>query len=359
MSRPLHGQPAATSGTQVSYVLPLKAALPVDDEASAYLHWLAKRVDVVVVDASSDEVWQAHERSWGAVVRHMRVDPRWRFRNGKVNGVLTGLWAAAHERVILADDDVRYDVAGLDGMAQLLDEHDVVAPQNFYRPLPWPARYDTARTLVQRAVAHDFPGTLGIRRSVVRATGGYDGDVLFENLELMRTVDAAGGSVRWAPDLYVRRLPPDPRHFAGQRVRQAYDEFARPTHLAVSLAVLPGAALALARGRWRAVVGAAVSTALVAEWGRRRCGGRRYFPWTSSLLAPLWVAERGVCMWLAVLRRLEGGVPYGGRRLVRSASRPCALRRRLRESAPLSDRGAVVRGSDRLGGSGWRVPADR
>jgi hypothetical protein len=65
----------------------------------------------------------------------------------------------------------------------------------------------------------------------------------------------------------------------------------------------------------------------VAERGRRRAGGRRVFPATASLLAPVWVAERAVCSWIAfgywATRR---GVPYAGTRLHRAATPTRVLR---------------------------------
>ena len=66
--------------------------------------------------------------------------------------------------------------------------------------------------------------------------------------------------------------------------------------------------------------------------GRRRGGGAAFFPATSSLLAPLWVLERGVCAWLAVLQRLRlGGVRYGDSVIAVAAHSERQLRRRLAE----------------------------
>src|SRR5215217_4010099 len=112
---------------------------------------------------------------------------------GKVGGVLTGVRLASHECLVVADDDVRYDADSLARVVEGLRGADVVRPQNYFTPLPWHARWDTARMLLNRMTGGDWPGTLGVRRSVLRATNGYDGRVMFENLELVRTVLAAGG----------------------------------------------------------------------------------------------------------------------------------------------------------------------
>jgi hypothetical protein len=158
---------------------------------------------------------------------------------------------------------------------------------------------------------------------------------MFENLELVRTVLAAGGTESVPLDLFVARRPSTARHFWSQRVRQAYDELARPRRLAAQLAALPltfGAAYAIG---WPALAAAALAIAGAAELGRRRAGGTSVFPATASLLAPAWVAERAVCSWLAVgAWLLLGGVPYRGTILRHAATPMRVLRARIAPTAP-------------------------
>jgi hypothetical protein len=212
---------------------------------------------------------------------------------------------------------------------ELLQQADVVRPANHFDPLPWHARVDTGRILLNRVLGGDWPGTLGVKRDRLLRAGGYDGDAMFENLELVRTVRAAGGTEVVASDVHVRRLPPTTDHFLGQRVRQAYDELARPWRLVTFLAVVPVTAVVAARRRWRPLAAGVLAVVATAEMGRRRAGGRRVFPATSSLLAPVWVAERAVCSWLALWARARGGVPYRDGRLRKAASSRRALRRRM------------------------------
>ena len=323
----------------LEYVLPLRWRAGTDPaELTTYLRRLGPEVDVTVVDGSEEEVWQQHHRLWAEHVRHVRVGD-WPGRNGKVAGVVTGVRLARHEHVVIADDDVRWSTEQLADVTARLADADLVRPQNYFHPLPWHARWDTARTLLNRALGADYPGTYGVRRSPFLAMGGYDGDVLFENLELSRTVRAAGGREVTAPDLLIRRLPPTAAHFRSQRVRQAYDDFAQPARLAVELSLLPltvllagllAAGPARLRRRARAALTAQVLLPVVlAEVGRRRSRGREVFPADTPLWAPLWLAERAICVWLAVGRRFAGGVPYAGQRLVTAAHSTRALRRRL------------------------------
>jgi hypothetical protein len=326
----------------LSYVLPLRTvdAAP-RAELANYLSELVRWCDeVIVVDGSEPALFAGNAAAWPARVRQLAPDPAHACLNAKVAGVHTGVMAARHERVVLADDDVRYGPDQLARVAALLETHDLVQPQNVFDPLPWHARWDTARTLLNRSLGADYPGTLAVRRSRFAAMGGYDGDVMFENLELIRTVRAHGGRVATPLDLYVRRLPPSAAHFRGQRVRQAYDDLALPLRLVCWLAVLPLVATALARRRARWIGFGALAPIALAERGRRRARGRRAFPASCSLLAPAWVLERGVCIWLALLQRVRhGGVRYGETTIPTAAHSLATLRRQARggTAAPLED----------------------
>jgi hypothetical protein len=309
--------------SDVSYVLPIRSTRPPPDELSDYLGWLSQRVPVIVVDGSEPDVFAANEAAWCASAKHIAPDPALACANGKVHGVLTALGHVATRCAVIADDDVRFDEASLARMIEEMGDADLVIPQNYFRPLPWHARWDTGRTLLNRVTGGDFPGTLGLRVEALRG-GGYDGDVLFENLELMRTVTARGGTCRKVPDLFVRRVPPSTRHFLRQRVRQAYDELARPLRLAIWLTFLP--AIFVLRRRPASIAVAALAVVAMAEAGRRRHRGRTYFDRSTTLMAPLWVLERAICVWLALGLRCRGGVRYAGRRVKRAANPTRTLR---------------------------------
>ncbi|MGH7648861.1 MAG: glycosyltransferase [Gemmatimonadaceae bacterium] len=319
---------ARQPGDGLTYILPIKsvAAVEASDDITTYVHWLAERAETIVVDGSAPEIFAAHAAAWrtetGSDLHHVTPAADLATAMGKVGAVLTGLRLASHERVIIADDDVRYDDETLGRVARALESADVVRPQNYFDPLPWHARWDTARMLLNRLTGGDWPGTLGVRRSVLRATNGYDGRAMFENLELVRTVVAAGGRETVLLDAFVLRRPSTTRHFWSQRVRQAYDEFARPVRLAVQLAVLPAALALAAVGQWAVLAGAVVALIVAAEAGRRRRGGTRVFPASATIFAPAWVAERAICSWLALgARHFLGGIPYRGT-VLRHAATP-------------------------------------
>ena len=101
---------SSPSRLAVEYVLPLK--WDADDELADltdYLYRLAEWMDVTVVDGSRRELFDHHHRLWHPRIRHVAPD-RWPGRNGKVAGVVTGVRAARHPRVVIADDDVRWEV---------------------------------------------------------------------------------------------------------------------------------------------------------------------------------------------------------------------------------------------------------
>jgi Glycosyltransferase like family 2 len=343
--------------SSVSYILPLRWAEPGPiEELSEYLRAVAEVAgEVLVVDGSPAPIFTEHAKALCGVVRHLAPHPDLDFEMGKVNGVLTGIRECSGERVVLADDDVRYDPPTLRRTVALLDGADLVRPQNHFDELPWHARWDTPRSLLNRVFTGDtmfpvgdFPGTLAVRRSALLATGGYDGDALFENLELMRTIHAAGGTVVTPLDLYVARRPPSAAHFVSQRVRQAYDDFAIPARIGAFLALIPFAAHSSRRDRVHRLLIGALASMILAEIGRRRAGGATRFPASGSLLAPAWVAERSLCSWLALVERLRGGVLYGGRRLSHSATPLRRLRRRHAGALARLHKPAVRSEPDRL-----------
>jgi hypothetical protein len=312
----------------LNYLLPIRRE---DDgdiaELAGYLNGLSDWAQVIVVDGSPPKVFDAHRALLKPAVTHVRPAGDVRFRNGKVNGVVTGFRLCGSDKVVIADDDVRYEPAQLHRLELALDSAELVRPQNYFRPLPWHARWDTARSLLNRAViGTDFPGTLAVRLTPRLRADGYDGDVLFENLELIRTIRAAGGRERLMPDLFVRRLPPSAGHFVRQRVRQAYDSFAQPGRMISELALLPAFVL-LAR-RPRRLGGLLGAAMVVAEVGRRRSRGQVVFGPEAVWFTPAWLAERSVCSWLALANRvLFGGVRYSGGRICRAAHSVSELRR--------------------------------
>ena len=329
----------------LSYVLPLRWDRDRGlDELTEYLSRIGEIAEVIVVDGSSPHAFDRHARALDRISLHIPPDPDLNYRMGKVNGVITGVRRSSHETVVIADDDVRYEPDTLQGVVKRLGHAGLVVPQNYFRPLPWHARWDTARTLLNRVYTGDrwfpvgdFPGTVGLRRALFLEIDAYDGDLIFENLELMRTVRAAGGRIEIALDLYVRRLPPTIRQFLSQRVRQAYDDFAIPLRMAAFLSIAPLlAGLALA-GRARVATALAIGSIALAEAGRRRGRGAAVYPPSCSLMAPAWTAERAICSWLALGQRLlHGGTTYRGGVISRAATSPAELTRRYRRRSAVS-----------------------
>ncbi len=306
---------------RLSYVVPFRRWQYESISGFAtYLEQLPSELEIILVDGSNGELFVHHAAQLPPRVRHIPIARQDVTPNGKVGGVIEGVRQATHELVVVADDDVRYDPCALDALVAALSDADVVRPQNYFSPRPWHAVWDTGRTLFNRALDGDWPGTLGVRRSAFMHAGSYAGDVLFENLELVRTIRRAGGREKLAGGIYIRRLPPTFAHFREQRVRQAYDEFARPVRLAAFLTLPPLLVAAIFKGAWRSIGAGCALVVGLAEFGRRRDGGAEYFSPLSSLLAPAWLLERAVCSWLALLQRQRGGIHYAGTKLQRASS---------------------------------------
>jgi hypothetical protein len=238
---------------------------------------------------------------------------------------------AKHNLIVIADDDVRYTIDQLYLLGELLTDHQLVSPQNYFEPCPWHGKWDTSRSLLNLALAHDYPGTLAVHRDFLLGLGGYDGDVLFENLELIRTIKAGGGKVLYKNDLLVRRLPPSTKHFWSQRVRQAYDDYAQPARLTFFILLLPLVIALSIYSLWFIPLLLIVAIA-TAELGRRKYGGQHVFPISCSFFAPAWLIERGICTWLALFNKLsKGGVAYNRAIIGKAANSLGAISKRLKE----------------------------
>jgi hypothetical protein len=283
--------------------------------------------EVLVVDGSPHDVFAAHAEAWRGACAHAPVDPQYKYLNGKVNGIHTGVSLAAHERIILADDDIRYTPEDVLRMAAMLDSFDMVRPQNYLRPLPAWARTEAARMLINRAwmAEGDYPGTLGVRRDAMRRVGHYDGDVLFDNEEIVRHFRSRGAHIAYARDFFILKRPPGLGKWVEQRPRQAYEDFVMRAKTAFFASLLPALALLwLAAGwAWALAAGAAVAcgAVLVAARGLGD-GAARFFPPGVCLYAPLWVAERVVSTyWAFYWRVARGGYPFGDRLLSKGTGR--------------------------------------
>ena len=159
---------------RLTYVLPFRSHSEVPSAEFGDVVQRAVRMGgMLLIDASPAVVYSAVHERCVAGIRHVAPDTDLSgLANGKVRGVLTGLRLASHDLLVIADDDVRYSRETLEAVARHLEIVDVVRPPNFFDPLPWHARLDTARMLINRMTGGDWPGTLAVRRSTLMRTGG-------------------------------------------------------------------------------------------------------------------------------------------------------------------------------------------
>jgi len=273
--------------------------------------------EVLVVDGSPPEVFAEHAKAWQNVCRHEPVDAQYKYLNGKVNGIHTGIAIAAHDRIILADDDIRYTPVDVRRMAELLENYDMVRPQNYFRPLPVWARTEAARMLINRAwiAEGDYSGTLGVTRNSMLRVGHYDGDVLFDNEEIVRHFRLKGARIKYVRDFFLLKLPPTFEKWIEQRPRQAYEDFVMRAKTLFFAAVPIVLALTLLKSGWQLalIYMATISLGAIVSAARGlNDGAAHFFPPQVVLYAPLWIAERCISTYWAFYWYLtRGGYPFG------------------------------------------------
>jgi hypothetical protein len=318
--------------TPCTYLLPIRrTAFSVTETAELAEYFRALNnagCEVLVVDGSPAPVFSQHAETWRTLVRHEPVNRSFGYLNDKVNGIHTGVGLAATEKIILADDDIRYTPGEIDRVCELLENFEVVRPQNFLSPLPWWARMEAARMLINRATLRtaDYPGTCAFRRETMLRVGHYDGDVLFDNEEIIRHFARAGATVSYATNLFVRKRPPTFRKWLEQRPRQAYEDFGlrAKTALFLSLPILAGV-IGYAFG-WKSftyyLVCLAVISIVIATGGCLRGTAAKYFPWLTCFFAPLWIFERTASTYWALYWHFAyGGYPFGDKILSKGIGR--------------------------------------
>ncbi|HEY0370147.1 MAG TPA: hypothetical protein VGC85_11160, partial [Chthoniobacterales bacterium] len=215
-----------------------------------------------------------------------------------------------------------------DRMLPLLDEFEMVRPQNFLSPLPWWARMESARMLINRAALRigDYPGTCAFRRSTMLRVGHYDGDVLFDNEELVRHFARAGAKIDYAIDFFILKRPPTLRKWKEQRPRQAYEDFGLRAKTALFLA-LPFLLIASAifggiSGFVTCVIILSIFAVALACAGGARGIASEYIPAWICFYAPLWIFERAFSTYWAVYWHLRhGGYPFGDKLLTKGIGR--------------------------------------
>ncbi|AKD02359.1 glycosyltransferase [Pontibacter korlensis] len=304
---------------QCTYLCPIRASSTdgaAIEEFAQYWRFLAEQgCEVLVVDGSPEPVFSRHAAAW-THCRHIAVDNKYTYLNGKVNGVMTGVNAASHDKIIIADDDIRYTASDLRRMTEDLEGYDVVKPQNYFGLVPWWSRIDSARMLINRAVVPegDYPGTNGVRKSIFEKAGPYDGDVLFENEEMIRHFRNHDARFRYATDFFIRRMPPTLDKWLEQRPRQAYEDFAMKKKTTLFASLLPAHLLLGVFGKRKFLGLLALATSAVAvglALRGRRNGAQKCIPARYALYAPLWVLERSINVHVALYWRfVKGGCPY-------------------------------------------------
>lgn len=262
--------------------------------------------EVIVLDPSPRLQFELNARVLRWVGQHFAVRAEDRGHGG-VDLLRAGSVYASCEKVIVATEDVRYTVEAIGQVCDLLDVNEVVEPQDYLEPMPWWGGIDAGRMLLHRGIEPqpDHGATFGFRRSAVRALRALAPSAESQT----RRLAAIGAEVHGAADVFVRREPSALSEWWSARPREAGEDFALPMKtmfffsllpMLLLLSVLGGAALA---GGYAGML-AFASVALAV---RGRAGtAARHFPLRACLFAPLWVLERSVSVYWALVRKLSG-----------------------------------------------------
>lgn len=257
--------------------------------------------DVIVLDSSEREVFEENRRVLRWVARHVAV-------RQPLDLVRTSAELARTEKIVIAREDVRYEANDLFDICALLDLHEVVEPQDYLDPLPWWGGIEAGRMLVHRGVEPipDCGATFAFRRGALRALRGFDA---VGAPDPVRRLAAFGAEVFSAFELFVKRCPPALHEWWSERPRAAGDDFAMPVKTTFFFALLPMTLLLLVFGGARVAIGfsGAIAFASIILALRGRSGASAFFPLRACLYAPLWIIERSLTVYWALLQKMRIG----------------------------------------------------
>ena len=99
---------------------------------ASYLEMLTQAgCEALVIDGSPPEVFARNEDVLREVCLHRAVDRSYGYLNDKVNGIHTGVALATCQKIVLADDDIRYRSESLMKVVKLLENFSVVGRRIF------------------------------------------------------------------------------------------------------------------------------------------------------------------------------------------------------------------------------------
>jgi hypothetical protein len=301
----------SASDRRCSYVVVHENAAASPDDLRSFANYLSTLsvtgCEVIVLDDTAS--FDRNRRVFRWVGRHVAALPRHRALNGAVDPVRAAIDLASCEKIVVGNTRVRHDADTIAALCALLDVHEVVEPQDYYDPLPWWGGIDAGRMLVHRGIdpLPDHAATFGFRRAAVRGLRGLDA---FDDgsEDCVRRLQSQGAAVHSAGDLFVRCEPPTVSGWLRERARHANDDFALPLKTAFFFALLPVAALLIAFGGAPFAGGYAGALVIgsLALALRGRAGAAGVFPFRAALFAPLWMLERSISVYWALLRKMAG-----------------------------------------------------
>ena len=301
-----------TRERRCSYVVVAESATASPDELRQLANYLSTLglagADVVVLDPSPRPQFDQNARVLRWVGRHVAVRPEYRTQSGSIDLVRAAVAVAECEKVVVAAEDVRYTPEAIGQICDLLDLHEVVEPQDYLDPLPWWGGIEAGRILIHRGIEPqpDHGATFGFRRSAIRSLRNLGAADVHD--DQARRLAAVGAEVYPASEVFVRRQPGAFDDWLTHRVRQASEDFLLPMKSAFFFSLMPLllllatlGGLQLAGGYAGVIAFASVGLAL-----RGRIGAATFFPLRAVLFAPLWVFERSVTVYWALIRKLRG-----------------------------------------------------
>ncbi|MGE5403022.1 MAG: hypothetical protein ACM3S2_21690 [Ignavibacteriales bacterium] len=282
--------------------------------------------EVLVVDSSPLDVFAGFEGAWYYLCRHVKVDSRFHYLSDKLNSICTGADLATCEKIIVAEDDVRYSPADILRMCEMLEDFDLVRPQNYISPLQWWSRMESVHTLMNRAVfpGGDYSNTLAFLNTAFKKHCHFGKSSYYDSDDIIMQFALRRAKICYALDFLILKKSPSLSCWRDQMFQNIFDNFDFSLRTVLLLLLIPvGILLALFAGPKTALIystAVILSSITVAFMGRHR-GGRQFYPIGLLVYAPLWLLDVVINNYRALYWILSPGKYSSLRRVLKKRSK--------------------------------------
>ncbi|SHF39472.1 Glycosyltransferase, catalytic subunit of cellulose synthase and poly-beta-1,6-N-acetylglucosamine synthase [Seinonella peptonophila] len=285
----------------------------------------------VIADESEQKAYQylANRLQESSNVVHFAPSPESRTgANDKMNGVYAALEYAQHDKIFLMDDDYRASKETLIKVHERFEQYDIFKAMPKFNRFTINALIDLSGMFVINVLdpRKQYCGHNAFRKHHILQIESLNRDALFDEYVIEAQLREAGRlkgyRIGFAKDIGLEATQEiTASKFFEQRVRYAYENLAFPWRFIGFACILP---LLIALGILNITCAIWLATCLtlgiltVSFIGQLIYGATIVAPYYTFLWSIAWFWFYPFTTWIALYKRVTGGVRFGGKKILRA-----------------------------------------